>query len=239
MSIDIHAIYWQAPKVTAERQAAWDQWIQSYAISTAQSWIEGGAGRKEATAGAAAIVAELRSLDSEEWMPLGAALLERMSAQMASDEPLVGEPRRRFLNALRTAETSMESDRTAVVAYQLGLSVLQAEAMVRKVQRAEKRAAQGKTSLYRHYDASGVLLYVGIAKDPLLRSEQHEAQSNWYRFVDRTDIEWFDTRDLASAAERSAITTERPIFNDTHNRANRTAAIDYLLAALDKVGAVA
>lgn len=72
------------------------------------------------------------------------------------------------------------------------------------------------TALYRHYDASGALLYVGIAVNPLHRTKAHEIGAHWFRQVWRIDLQWFETREAAEAAEAEAITKERPLHNRRH-----------------------
>lgn len=70
------------------------------------------------------------------------------------------------------------------------------------------------TALYRHFDAEGRLLYVGIARSITARLAQH-ADSPWDDQIATITVERFATRAEAEAAERAAIKTEKP----THNRA--------------------
>lgn len=72
------------------------------------------------------------------------------------------------------------------------------------------------TALYRHYDADGVLLYVGISRSVTARLAQH-ADSPWDHLIARVEVERFATREEAEEAEREAIKNERPIYNRTHN----------------------
>ncbi len=67
--------------------------------------------------------------------------------------------------------------------------------------------------LYRHYDEDGVLLYVGIARDPSHRTLQHIDASRWVAFAVRMDGVWYASRAAAEAAESDAIRDEHPIFN--------------------------
>jgi predicted GIY-YIG superfamily endonuclease len=73
-----------------------------------------------------------------------------------------------------------------------------------------------QAQLYRHYDADGALLYVGISASSVGRLVSHRAKSRWFDLVTRVDIERFTTRAEALRAERSAIANERPIFNVRH-----------------------
>lgn len=70
--------------------------------------------------------------------------------------------------------------------------------------------------LYRHFDAEGCLLYVGVSKSVLVRTSQHKRGSDWFDQVVRIDIERFSTLDDAMAAEQHAIETEKPKHNLRH-----------------------
>lgn len=67
--------------------------------------------------------------------------------------------------------------------------------------------------LYRHYDAAGVLLYVGTARDPVKRLIGHEGRSPWADDIATITIESFDTDEAAYKAEAIAVEKERPIYN--------------------------
>lgn len=77
-----------------------------------------------------------------------------------------------------------------------------------------------KTAVYRHYDADGALLYVGLSRNPLKRWGQHKALALWFYDISRIEIQWFDSREDASDAEIRAVKSERPIFNTVYNTAN-------------------
>jgi predicted GIY-YIG superfamily endonuclease len=64
--------------------------------------------------------------------------------------------------------------------------------------------------LYRHYDASGCLLYVGISIDPLKRQYQHFKTANWRALIQKITIETFASREAACEAEATAIRDEKP-----------------------------
>jgi hypothetical protein len=74
---------------------------------------------------------------------------------------------------------------------------------------------EGRTNLYRHYDAKGRLLYVGISLAAIERLRCHRTNSPWFGKIARIEIKAFGTRKAALAAETHAIKEERPI----HNRA--------------------
>lgn len=74
------------------------------------------------------------------------------------------------------------------------------------------------TTLYRLYDATNCLLYVGVAGNPGRRFEQHRADKPWWGDVAHATLEHHPSRDDALAAETAAIRTENP----RHNVAGRT-----------------
>jgi hypothetical protein len=69
-----------------------------------------------------------------------------------------------------------------------------------------------RTSLYRHYNATGELLYVGISLSAINRLYEHK-NSVWFADITKVDIEQFETRMLAIDAETIAIRNEKPLFN--------------------------
>lgn len=70
-----------------------------------------------------------------------------------------------------------------------------------------------KTQLYRHFDAAGELLYVGISISVMNRTAQHRSQSHWFDQIASISVEHFDTRREAEIAEAIAIREERPRHN--------------------------
>jgi len=70
-----------------------------------------------------------------------------------------------------------------------------------------------RTALYRLFDASGTLLYVGITNNPKKRFMTHRSEKPWWAQVDKISIEWFESRHKASKAETRAIATEGPRHN--------------------------
>lgn len=105
-------------------------------------------------------------------------------------------------------------------------------------------------NLYRHFDASGALLYVGISLSAVQRLGQHRHNSHWFESIARIEIETFMSRAQVLIAERSAIEAERPLHNIALNEGNviplqkqrlRTRAIDSreeLLARVTRFEAV-
>lgn len=67
--------------------------------------------------------------------------------------------------------------------------------------------------LYRHFDASGQLLYVGFSLRGHERQEKHRKQAPWWDRVARIEIQKFQTEAEARAAERLEIAAHRPLMN--------------------------
>lgn len=72
------------------------------------------------------------------------------------------------------------------------------------------------TALYRLYDAEGRLLYVGISNSPYRRWAQHSVEQSWWPQVVTHKLEWHEDRNAAMAAEREAVQSERPTWNEVH-----------------------
>ena len=70
-----------------------------------------------------------------------------------------------------------------------------------------------KTALYRHFDADGTLLYVGISNTVFQRTATHLHTAEWAAQIDTIKVQWFDTRDEAAQVEAEAVVSERPLFN--------------------------
>jgi hypothetical protein len=70
-----------------------------------------------------------------------------------------------------------------------------------------------KTSLYRHFDADGRLLYVGVALSALYRLSQHRIESHWFNTIAWVEIEHHRSRAHALYAEAIAIREEKPMHN--------------------------
>jgi len=72
--------------------------------------------------------------------------------------------------------------------------------------------------LYRFFDQSDVLLYVGITVDPTARFKKHRGDKPWWDQIDHIGLEHFATREEALEAERKAIKSEEPLHNIVHNQ---------------------
>jgi len=75
------------------------------------------------------------------------------------------------------------------------------------------KRSDGRTTLYRHYDRSGVLLYVGIAIKAASRTNEHRRRSHWFYQIETIRLEHFETSADALAAEKVAIDNEKPLHN--------------------------
>lgn len=70
-----------------------------------------------------------------------------------------------------------------------------------------------RTALYRHYDADGQLLYVGITNNPTRRLAEHKSRAVWRNEIDHVEVKWIGSREEALSAEAEAIRSEGPVFN--------------------------
>ncbi len=80
------------------------------------------------------------------------------------------------------------------------------------------RTSNNRTALYRIYDDSDTLLYIGISKNFGVRWQKHACLQPWWPQVRRQTIRWYDSRDEALDAEALAIFTEQPRYNIMHRR---------------------
>jgi hypothetical protein len=73
--------------------------------------------------------------------------------------------------------------------------------------------------LYRHFDATGRLLYVGISLFAFRRLAAHERNAGWWKDVRTVTITPpYRTRaEVAAAAEIEAIRNEKPRYNQQHH----------------------
>lgn len=90
------------------------------------------------------------------------------------------------------------------------------------------------TALYRHYDAEGVLLYVGIAECEKRRRVEHSKYSRWFGMVSKTEVVELPSRRLAECEEKLAIKIEKPLYNIVHNNDRQLFATDHLIGLLDR-----
>jgi predicted GIY-YIG superfamily endonuclease len=74
-------------------------------------------------------------------------------------------------------------------------------------------------SLYRFFNPTGELLYIGITNRVPRRLDEHGDDKPWYLEVARVTVEHHTDRHAALRAEKNAIKAERPRYNIQHNRA--------------------
>lgn len=67
--------------------------------------------------------------------------------------------------------------------------------------------------LYRYYNSSGDLLYVGKSLDAVTRLAQHKDRAPWFTQIARIEIEHYESETECSKAERLAIRREHPLYN--------------------------
>lgn len=70
--------------------------------------------------------------------------------------------------------------------------------------------------LYRHFDISGKLLYIGSSLNWIARLKGHK-QSRWFGRIAKVTVEMFPDHRAALDAEREAIKRELPEFNTQHH----------------------
>ncbi len=87
-----------------------------------------------------------------------------------------------------------------------------------------------RCALYRHFDADGVLLYIGITDWNPGRDHQHSQNAVWAEFAHRMESEWLADREAAKVAEIAAIEDEVPIFNKKHAPSGREERVRGYLA---------
>lgn len=82
------------------------------------------------------------------------------------------------------------------------------------------------TFLYRYFDRTETLLYVGISKSYMTRFAQHKSNKKWIYDVKKITLEIFETRDYAHMKEIEAIENEKPLYNIAHQISFNNNAID-------------
>lgn len=76
-----------------------------------------------------------------------------------------------------------------------------------------------KTALYRHFDADGRLLYVGLTSSLDRRGREHRASADWWHQVKTTRAEMCLSKEHARDLERVAIRHEKPLYNKSNSKA--------------------
>lgn len=81
------------------------------------------------------------------------------------------------------------------------------------------------TALYRYFDSTGRLLYVGISLNAVNRLAQHSSKP-WAKSITRIEVQYFESRELGLEAEVNAIRREHPMFNIVHSLAARPRSVN-------------
>lgn len=76
--------------------------------------------------------------------------------------------------------------------------------------------------LYRFFDMSDQLLYVGITNHISHRMSQHENDKHWWDEVSKATFQHYPDRVSLDSAERRAIALEKPLYNIQHAKPGRS-----------------
>ncbi|WP_235738952.1 hypothetical protein [Nocardioides alcanivorans] len=175
-------------------------------------------------------------IESLPWTSNADSALAIAADYLLGPKQLDAEESARLVAARRTIASLSRHEHASVVAQRMGIRQEEAERWIESLREeggSESATLDQPCALYRHFDSSGALLYVGISGRPELRAEQHRTRSPWWRFVSRSEVAWLSSRREAEAAERAAIQGEEPVFNRTHNARQREAKVAYLYRALE------
>ncbi|MFD0353638.1 helix-turn-helix domain-containing protein [Streptomyces sp. NPDC127110] len=82
---------------------------------------------------------------------------------------------------------------------------------------------EDRTALYRLFDESGHLLYVGVTAHPQNRWKTHRTESSWWDEVRLREIEWLPSRVDALIQEAAEIAARRPRYNKHPGRSTPSA----------------
>lgn len=92
-----------------------------------------------------------------------------------------------------------------------------------------------ETAVYRLFDASDVLLYVGVSCNPKARIPSHQNKP-WWSEVAKSTVEMHPDRLTALQAEAKAIVEESPLHNKTGIDPSRVRAPRTQLGPRDRSG---
>ena len=84
-------------------------------------------------------------------------------------------------------------------------------------------------NLYRHFDETGQLLYVGVSIGAVSRLEQHHLTAHWSSQIRKVTIEPCAGRADALQKEGMAIITENPLYNKNHTGLPKCKKSNYQL----------
>lgn len=210
-------------EVTDRMRERFEERLEEYLIGIAQMWRDRGddVDSKEGQEALGIVRDVMRVPERPEWMrPLDAIAA---TAGIAG-EPQTADEHLDLRDAMRTAWAFPEKEWRQMLADSMGLTYSQVQRYAPTTDLERERRTRdlwsAKTAVYRRYDASGVLLYIGITSDFKGRDAVHRALSPWWRHMARTEVEWFPDRESALESEANAIRAEDPIFNLQHGRSD-------------------
>lgn len=87
----------------------------------------------------------------------------------------------------------------------------------RRISASLRDLEEQEHTLYQFWNASDVLLYVGITVDWPKRLAQHAREKHWFPQVETIKTFRVPTRSQALAQEAEQIRTLKPLYNDQHN----------------------
>lgn len=108
-------------------------------------------------------------------------------------------------------------------------------------QAPSRRPSVGRFAVYRIFDTSGQLLYVGMSKNLAGRLRTHSEKS-WGESIADIKITWFTDKEQAAKAEAAAIANEAPLHNITasprgvHNKHEQGGRMAEVIVALEQLG---
>ena len=85
--------------------------------------------------------------------------------------------------------------------------------LLKGLEASDYLADGGTHELYRYYDASEILLYVGIASDSHTRMKSHKRKKDWYPETTLITIDRFANREMLQDAEAIVINVLLPLHN--------------------------
>lgn len=92
------------------------------------------------------------------------------------------------------------------------------------------------TQLYRFFSQNGTLLYVGISLSALSRYRNHKTSANWWLEISSIQVVNYPSKELAVAAEKEAIISERPLYNQVYTTFKNEAEREKAIRAAAQIG---
>lgn len=225
---------------TKTQRQRYEEYVNEYVSVMAKSWVRKNpeASIHDLDKAEKAVRLELSLPDRPEWMHPRMAIAVITSCQ--ADRVIPANQRIDMLDAYRTKVSHNSLEWSNLVGESLGISGLQVRNQYADKRNADKSGRNARRSeselnelphvAYRHYDAFGVLLYVGISMDKRSRDFTHKALSPWWKYSTTTEMEVFNSRREAKEREKRLIISLDPIFNEMHssNQDRHRRQSDYL-----------